>query len=454
MQALAARADPLERIVSLAREVMAAAADEGVAGPPFDPLDVAKLMGLRLQPRADISDARVVVDRREGQPRTAELDAPLASLVPAREQLVVEYNPTRPRGRMRYSIAHELAHALFPDVAEAPRHRTGTGAVPQDDDSWQLEMLCNVAAAEMLMPTEAVEGLAGSAVDIDYFMDQRQRFEVSTEALLRRITTVSDRPLAMLALLRSPDRPDGDFRIEYVVTSRTFAPKLRRGSLISPPSPLRNLTAVGQTMRLDLTVDEETYHAQAVGSPPYSGRSLPRGLALLEPLDTRRVAPPGLRYVTGDIAQPYTDARPVVIAHITNDTARAWGGRGVAKALALRYPSAKAAYRAWVVQSGNLALGNAHVVAAAENPAVHIASLLAQSGYGPDRQSRLMYRALGQALATLGDYAEKIGARVFLPRLGTGQAGGRWDLVEAELDEALLRRHLEVTVFTLPSRTR
>ena len=90
---------------------------------------------------------------------------------------------------MRYNVAHEIAPGLFPDVADVGRHRTGTGAVPQYamDDAWQLELLCNVIAAELLMPEPAVKGLVDVDLDIDFVMEHRRRFDVSTEVTSRPV---------------------------------------------------------------------------------------------------------------------------------------------------------------------------------------------------------------------------------------------------------------------------
>src|SRR5262249_44551408 len=114
---------------------MAAAADSGLEGPPFDPFALAEMLGLALRAPPAVADARVNAET-VGVRRTP--DAPLSGFVPAGVPLVVEYNPTRPHGRMRYNVAHEVAHALFPDVAEAARQRTGGGAVPMyaGDDAW------------------------------------------------------------------------------------------------------------------------------------------------------------------------------------------------------------------------------------------------------------------------------------------------------------------------------
>jgi hypothetical protein len=100
--------------------------------------------------------------------------------------LVIAYNPNRPKGRLRFSIAHEVAHALFPGVAEVVRHRTPVGALPDvsESDEYELELLCNIVAGELLLPTEAVAGLLEIDTDIDFIMETRRRWDVSTERSL------------------------------------------------------------------------------------------------------------------------------------------------------------------------------------------------------------------------------------------------------------------------------
>lgn len=438
--------DPVAAIVSVARTWMLAAADEGLAGPPFDPLALAKLLGIRTRARADLSDAALVVDEDSS---SSEVSAPLSHLVQD-PRLVLEYNPTRPRGRMRFSIAHELAHAMFHDASAEPRHRTGPGAVPGSDDGWQLELLCNVAAAELLMPSEAVQGLANIDVDIDYLMDQRRRFDVSTEALLRRVVAVSDRPLHLLALHRRGEGLTDEAFVEYNVASRSSTLTVSRGLRLSSPS-FKSLVAVGQTERLTLEHEGIEYRAQAVGIPPYPGRSQPRLLCLLEPDQESAVVPSRLHFETGDISDVAGDVGPgkrLVIAHVTNDTAKAWGSQGGAAALGRVFPTAKAAYRSWMIANGGAELGSVHLVETSEMPGVWIASLVAQRGYGAGSPLRLSYTALATALATLGERCEAMDAHVRMPRIGTGQAGGRWDLVETEVTDNLGSRGIDVTVVT------
>jgi hypothetical protein len=122
--AFAGDVDPVEAITKAARDVVVRAMDQGWTGPPFDPLSLADFLKLDIVPRDDVPDARTVpVDR---------------------SRLRIEFNPNRPRARIRYSVAHEIAHTLFPDCSKTIRHR----GIHRDTttDEWQLEALCNIAA--------------------------------------------------------------------------------------------------------------------------------------------------------------------------------------------------------------------------------------------------------------------------------------------------------------------
>ena len=83
VQRLAGAHDPLEYIVQRARELALDAMAAGWSGPPFDPLSLAGHLGMRVVPRDGLTDARLISDE---------------------QGFVVEYNPLRPRGRLRYSI--------------------------------------------------------------------------------------------------------------------------------------------------------------------------------------------------------------------------------------------------------------------------------------------------------------------------------------------------------------
>lgn len=455
VQRLSPEADPLTTVSALVTDLLLRAADEGAVGSPTDPFQLAALMGIGLRPHFDIADARLIAEPHE----SSNADAPLARFVPSSTRLFIEYNPTRPRGRLRYSVAHELAHAFFPDAADETRHRTYSGAVEElaVDDSWELELLCNVAAAEILMPTAAIEGLLNTEPDIDFLMAKRVQFHVSTEALLRRLVHATCRPMALAAFSRVRESATSPLRCDYVLTSRAWTGDIGRGTVIDPDRFPTVPSAVGQTTRGAATIDGEMWNVQTVGTPAYPGRVLPRVLALIEPPDTPSNTPPGLVYRAGDIAEAVEAAGegpPVVVAHVVNDGARAWGRYGVAGALGRVVPDAASAFRSWTLANpDNLTLGNIHsvTVRAVNDAEVTVVSLVAQAGFGPSVKPRVSYVKLAEGLDALADVAAPVGATVFMPRIGAGQGGGRWDLIEAAVERSLLARDVPVVVYTLPA---
>lgn len=448
-------------------DLLLAAADAGAVASPMNPFELAGLMGIGLRPHFDVADARLVAGSGPGAPAAvsdvpAGGGAPLRRFVPSAQPLVIEYNPTRPRGRLRYSVAHELAHALFPDASAEVRRRTHTGAVKElsVDDGWQLELMCNIAAAELLMPTEAVEGLVNSATDIDFLMAQRAKFSVSTEALLRRLVHATDRPMALAAFSRVQDFSRSPLRCEYVLGSRSWAGSWTRGTVVPADSMIAVPTAVGQTAR-GVVADPSTgrdLSVQSVGVPTYPGRRLPRVLALAEPVDAAASPAERIRFVTADIADSVrrlgsSDHAAVVVAHVVPDSAHAWGGRGAAGSLAQVVPTAAKAFRQWTIADPeNLTLGNVHLVEAqtAAGHRVIVASMVAQRGHGPSATPRLVYIALAEALDKVAARAAAVSAEVHMPRIGAGQAGGRWDLIQAAIERSMLDRGVSVVVYTLP----
>lgn len=112
---MAGQRDPIDAMEAHVRGAVLRAMDDGWGGPPFDPVELAKFLSLRIEARSDIPDARTIATERGFQ---------------------IEINPLRPRGRVRFSIAHEIAHSFFPDVAEAVRNRGGDPTFAPDD--WQL----------------------------------------------------------------------------------------------------------------------------------------------------------------------------------------------------------------------------------------------------------------------------------------------------------------------------
>jgi hypothetical protein len=128
VRALTHAQDPVQHVIALARQKAIEAMDKGWPGPPSDPI------ALEVAANSDIRDARTIPATR-GRAR-------------------IEFNPNRPRSRMRYSIGHEIVHTLFADLTDRIRNRAAHVELQGDD--WQLEALCYFAAAELLMPYGAL----------------------------------------------------------------------------------------------------------------------------------------------------------------------------------------------------------------------------------------------------------------------------------------------------------
>jgi hypothetical protein len=328
-----------------------------------------------------------------------------------------------------------------------------------ESDNWELELLCNVIASELLLPDVALVGHSKSDLDIDFLMEARRRWDVSTEALLRRYVAIAERPTVMLATSRVRHAGEDTVRVDYSDASPSFAnvaEQFPHRSIVSDPSVFLRCVAVGQTARGTLIgTDRQRFRVQAVGAPAYPGSIYPRILALVEVEAETRIDR-GLVHVVGDLLDVPPGTHPVLFAQVVSDSVRQWSRNGVAGALGKAFPDFAGAFRAWTLASPvNLALGNAHMVGRSrEGRHVEVASIVAQEGYGNSLQPRLQLDAFERGLDKVAERAISLGAEVHIPRIGAGQAGGRWDLIEDAVVSRLVERGVRVQVHTLPSSDR
>ncbi len=422
---LAGNDDPVRTITQRAREVVLAAMDKGWSGPPFDPLSLSDLLNLRTAPRADIRDARTV---------------------PEGDGMCIEYNPSRPRGRVRYSIAHEIAHTLFPDCSDQIRNRVSRHDMSGDD--WQLEMLCNIAAAEFLMPIGSLGAIKHEDLNIDRILELRKEYDVSTEAVLLRAVHATDVPCAAFSASRIEEgRNQGNYFLEYVIPSCDWTSPISKGTVLPSPHVLGQCSAIGFTAKGSERIGTETLHAECVGIPSYPGSSFPRIAGILTSESQQRVGP-RITFLKGDAARPTAKGKKI-IAHVVNDATPNWGGNGFAQAIKARWPATQDAFRKWIDEDPKrLSLGNLHIADA--DPETAVASMICQKGYGSSAKIRLRYFALEACLQTLNEIATEHSASIHMPRIGCGQAGGSWFLVQELITTALLSEKVAVFVYDLP----
>ena len=416
--------DPVSVIIEKVRAVILDAVEDGWSGPPFDPFHLADKLRIPVTPRDDVLDAM---------------------LVPSGAGSRIEFNPNRPPGRIRFSLAHEIAHTLFPDYRSEIRQRGSSRG-----DAWQAELLCNVAAAEILMPIGTAVELEDESVDIDNLMRLRKKFDVSTEALFLRMARRTTEPCAMFAAARvATEKEPANFRIDYTAPSRSWRVNIPRSLQVSGSLALSECTAVGYTTK---RFERWARHlpelgVECVGIPPYPGDRYPRVLGILR--RRRPAARDGARltFVYGDATEPRGPERRV-IAHIVNDRTPNWGA-GFARQVRTKWDFVQQDFRRWVAESKcNLSLGNTHITDIANGPS--IVHMVAQRGYGPSAKPRIRYAALRECLEHLAEIAVRRNATVHMPRIGSGQARGHWGIIQDLIDDSLVWRGVDVTIYDLP----
>lgn len=423
-RALAPNGDPVVAVQEAAQRLVLKAREAGWEGPPFNPVKIVEMLGARTLANASISDARLF----------ASSNGP-----------VVEYNPQQPRERVRFSIAHEVAHMLFPDWQEEVRNRGGSSST----DDWQLEMLCNIAASEFVLPIGSLpQGF--ETASIEDLMREKRRYDVSAEAFLIRFVKTSNTPVTVFFASPVEDAGgDRNYRIDYAIASPLAPRATLEGMMLPRGSAARSCTAIGHTDRaVETWFADRATTIEYVGIPGYPGARYPRVAGVVRHEATDQGKRP-IRYVHGDVTRPLGHG-PRIVCQLVNDRAVKWGG-GVAKRFARLHADAEDAFAAAMMAiPARERLG--HVVFVPVGEDVLIASIIAQEGFGPSLFPRVRYSALRQGLSVVAMRAAADGANVHMPKIGTGAAGGEWGVVEEIIDAELVAEGVSVTVYDRPPR--
>jgi hypothetical protein len=421
--AFAMGGDPVSKMHERSLAAVLNAMEHGWSGPPFDPFALAEMMHLHVVPNSDILDARTIPVKGD--------------------RLQIEYNPGRPRARIRYSVAHEIAHTFFDDCGERVRNRAKRETYAPDE--WELEMLCNIGAAELLMPIGSLLDFKNREITMEVVRQLRKQFEVSTESILLRLIRITEKPYAVFAASRYSD--NAKYSIDYSLSSRATTQRIRTGSVLPKDSVVSACTAIGfSAQAMEVWADIGPVNVECVGIPPYPGSVFPRIIGILRAAESKVQTKGDLRFVTGDATEPHGDG-PLILAHVVNDATPNWGA-GFGKAVQQRWPIVQSRFRnAWFNTApkrlGEVFLSEADIQ-------LKVCQLVCQHGYGASVRPRLRYAALRDCLTALRDHALRDNASIHMPRIGTGEAGGSWGLVNALIDEVLCAAGLSVTVYDLP----
>lgn len=166
----------------------------------------------------------------------------------------------------------------------------------------------------------------------------------------------------------------------------------------------------------------------------------------------------------GDASLPMGSG-PRIIAHIVNDQGK-WGA-GFTYSLSRNWPEAERDYRLWHRYRTNITLdrtkgfhlgnvrytlvqGGTADTANPEEP-LWVAHMCAQEGLiGGVNRRPLRYDALGACLMDVAVFADLVKASVHMPKIGSGLAGGDWDIIKEMLYDAFDRNSIKYVVYELP----
>jgi Zn-dependent peptidase ImmA (M78 family) len=426
---LAGDGDPVDIVTTLAREIVLAGIDSNVLTIPVDPFKLAELRSVPVIPRPDIRDAQTVAGPN---------DAP-----------VIEYNPNRPRTRIRFSIFHELAHTLFPDCTAQVRHRlfhSQTSAVDQE-----LEVLCNLAAAEFLFPIGSMkDDVSRSDISVSTALELRSKYEASVESVLLRLVGLSAQPVGAFAAVADEAGSNLRYRLEYIKTTPDWSPGLGRGDYLPSRTIARECTAIdfSRNAEEEWAAGQGKIHVEMVGVAPYPNKVIPRVAGLLRPANTSSRQKPPIHVLRGNALQPSGTGRKI-IAHVVNDKTPNWGA-GFGLAVQMKWPEAQKHFKQMFERTHGSKMGLTVISPVGQD--TFLFQMVCQRSYGPSSSRRLRYEYLRKCLIQLKEAALQKEATIHMPKIGTGEAGGSWGLIYNLIAEELCAKGVSVTVYELPGK--
>ncbi|MGH3950026.1 MAG: ImmA/IrrE family metallo-endopeptidase [Pseudonocardiaceae bacterium] len=115
------------------------------------------------------------------------------------ERLVIRTRLEDLEERRRFTEGHEINHTFFPGFQEERRSRTDR-SVGIFDRSAAEEYLCDVGAAELLLPRTEIIGRLPEPVDLDLVVELATTFRATVEATARRVAALCGGPTAVVVL--------------------------------------------------------------------------------------------------------------------------------------------------------------------------------------------------------------------------------------------------------------
>ena len=151
-----------------------------------------------------------------------------------------------------------------------------------------------------------------------------------------------------------------------------------------------------------------------------------------------------LKFIKGDATLPQGSSLRYVL-QIVNDEGKY--GAGFSGALSRRWPKVESEYKQWWREKyGQLKLGDIQIIQVLSD--LVVVNMVAQKGVvSKENPTPIKYDALKACLSKAGVEISKYNASVHIPRIGCGLACGKWEEVEPLIEQELLKRGINVTVY-------
>ncbi len=418
--------DPVEEIRTRARELVLVGFENGWTGPPFSPIELAKLINIKVTPQDSVPDARII---------------------PLESGYEIEYNPFQKPTRINFSVAHDLAHTLLSDCANEIRNRE-----QEPLENRELEQLCNTGGAEILLPYAVFSNDAVHApASMEGLIGLATLYKASLESVFLRYTEVIDRPCAILiGIFQKPDL----IVIDYCKASKHLPFSLPNRIDIPADSKVYECSSPGWTSREPAEWSifaGKNFTAFSIGISPYKRDKKPRVGVLLMPNEFAHNKPEQGKIILeyGDATKPRGKGK-MIIAQVVNTGAAVGFSFGLS--LAKNYPETKTKLEEWKKDKAAFILGNSQLVKVKEN--LYVFQMLAQKGVRPKGDEVLLkYPELRKCLIDLRITATEMNASVHMPVIGAGQAGGDWNIIIGMIHDELVNFNIKVNVYLLPGKS-
>lgn len=416
--------DPSDEIRTRARNLVLKALEMGWEGPPYSPIQLAEYLGIEVRPNEEVIDA---------------------CIIPRKKNFEIQYNPFQRPTRVNFSVSHEIGHTLFSDCAESIRNREND---PMENR--QLEQLCNIAAAEIQLPYAIFSHDANAApLSIEGLIELATKYRASLESVFLRYVEVIDKPCAILIGIFENENK---IVIDYHKTSKHFPTVLPDFFDIPSTSKAYECTTPGWTSReqIDWNTLGGTFNMFNIGISSYRKDKRPRVGMLVLPTESVDLSLETGKVILemGDATKPRGKGKKI-IAQVVNTSAAL--GRGFGYSLAKNYPVVKEALLAWHSNKEEFKLGNTNLVKISEE--LFVFQMLAQKGLFPKGNDiPLKYSELQKCLVDLRNAAKEFDCSIHMPAIGSGNAGGDWNIIIGMIHDELVNYDLKVNIYLFPGK--